>query len=340
MRSWLAPFLMFALTACSVERPPGSYEPEQDDASDDDDETSPFERDDAGSRRDGRIPLPEAGKPRPDARVDAGSAEDGGQLVEVKGPLDKLAGRYLMRLDLYSRVTSTGTPSLSLNNRMSNLFVVDVRVEDDRLVATEMLCEQTYAHQCLSSSCKSWVTRVSPAVVDEFFTPDRAIERTYNLDEETGKLTGEKKTLSLGFDEQSGKTALPTQPSDTRVWKVGSGSGVYTEFEASVSVPVVGTQTVRCQVSNVQRIETEFSAMLSQDEPTLEGVNIQVDISGTTANVIHATGTPSTQCTPAKLQEQAPEDETATLKFKRFDGDGCPTAGEFDAELAASPAFM
>jgi hypothetical protein len=337
--AFLAPWFVLLFGACTMARPEGAFdgtdppdpdaadEPDADD--DDDDDVEPIV--------DARvIPRPEASGPRPTS--DAGqtpSRVDGEVKPPVSGdPREALAGRYLMRMDMYSSLDTAGTPRIQLRNRVSNLFLVDVVFDGERLQAREALCDQTYAHRC-QSGCRGWSTKIDSAVRAEYFGGARTIEREYGYDEASGKLTAKQSAISLGYDEREGQSAVPTDASDPRVWKKGGGPGLYTIFEAT---PSIGG-TITCQVSTVQRFTTEFSGTMSGTPSSLDGKEFSFTTMTMGGVIGEPTGSSRTQCTRERFEMQPnPQNEKFVVRFKAYSGDACPST--FDSEFKPVPEFM
>jgi hypothetical protein len=341
----LAPFwLTVSLGACVMGRPDDAYSPParelppEDDDADDDDE--PVE--DAGrAPRDAKVvPRPDTGPARPPSDGGGGPATrvDGEVPAPSGDALEALAGRYLMRMDLYSTVMTTRLPRLTLKNRVSNLLMVDLVVDGDGLVGTEIMCDQTYEHDCVLG-CETWKTALDPAVVDDFFgDPKRAVTRPYTFNKATGELRGAETTMALGFDDREGQSALPRagEVSDPRLWKISAGVGMYTRFDAAVLV-AGRTTSVTCQVETVQRFPNSFAGKVAGSTPALAGAEYKLDASKSAGVVVRVRGM-SSQCTAANFEGQQGEQETGSIvRFQRYDGEGCP--GDFDKEFPPAAKF-
>lgn len=345
--------LLLSLAACTVARPDDSFVPKEDDDADDDVDPQPTEgfdddvedddtADDDEPPRDARVPAEGGGRTN-----DAGAP--GRRDSSMSGPsgsgLDALAGTYLMRMDMYSSVATTRTPMLRLKNRVSNLMMVDLRVDDGKLVASEWMCDQSYAHSCESSNCKSWKTQLNSMVRSGYFgDPERAVTRSLSFDPESRELKGERASIPLGYDEKEGEQAVPSTRDDARVWKIGSeGRGMFSLMTASVQI-AVSAQEVACEVENAQRFTTVFAGKLAAGTLSLEGVSFPLDLDATDGEVLavraaNSTSASRSQCTKANFEDSSGMQGTATVRFKRFEGQ-CPSAAQFDSMFPPSPAFM
>jgi hypothetical protein len=334
--AFLAPCFALLFGACTMARPEGAYEgaeppdpkptdePDADD--DDDDEPEPIV--------DARvIPRRDSSTPKPTADAGQVTRQDGEVTPPASGdPREALAGRYLMRMDMYSTLNTTSTPRISLSNRVSNLFMLELAFDGERLVGTEYLCDQTYAHRCLSG-CRDWSTKVDQSVRQSYFAGERSIEREYTFDKASQKLTAAEKAIALGYDEGEGQNTVPSDVSDPRLWKAAAGPGIYTSFNAVAAI------TVSCQVSTVQSFTTSFSGTLSGNPVSLDGKEFPFTAKTMGGVIGQPTGTPRTQCTRERFEMQPnPQGEKFVVRFKAFAGEGCPAS--FDREFAASPAFM
>lgn len=336
---WLC-CLLLGIAACAMPRPEGSWEPPEEDAEADDADAQvdEFDRTPSIDDEDARVDAPsrDAATDEPardgDASDDDDDTPDTGEVVSGH-PLAALDGkRFLMRMDLYSRVTTTSPVALEVKNRVSNLLWVKFSLEGETLTSTEVLCDQQYAHEC-ERGCDDWTTRVHPTVIEDFFT-NRDITRTYEFDSASRELSG-RSSMPLGFDEAEDERSVPTDESDSRVWKIGSeGFGVYTDIDVT-GLPL--RMTLDCKVSSVQRFQTTVSGELP-DSMDLESTMFELDTTGSDGAVVYVAGVPTRQCTKDNLENQDADEEASKVRFKAYDGDRCPT--DFDALLPANPAFM
>ena len=97
------------------------------------------------------------------------------------------------------------------------------------------------------------------------------------------------------------------------------------------------TRTVTCQVSTVQRFRTAFTGKAGSGG-MLEGAQFSLEHGSSDGAVVHVTGMDRQQCTKEQFDQQEAANETGIVRFKRYDGDGCPE--DFDRAFAPSPQFM
>ncbi len=334
------------LGACAVPRPDGSFAP----------------KDDAGASQAGlgKIFETDAGKGAHPHDARAASSHDDAapeptpgageeaptEPVDPSQPLAALAGRYLMRMDLYSTAEVKDVlATLQLRTRVSNLFVAEISLgdQDGHLVSVETLCDQRYAHTC-EQGCKTWQTSIDPSLAEAFFS-ERTFTRDLEVDPEARTLKGAELTMAVGFDEVEGESKLPTSTSDARVWMLDEGgqerSGVLTHLTGSVP-PL----SVDCFVSSVARFATSFDGSLSSDGAlSIEQASFALSTEGSDGRVIWAQGEPASYCSTSALSGQSDPSggaasasaSTQTVRFARFDGSGCPSATAFDDALPADP---
>ena len=340
---------LLSLGACAASRPAGSYDSTEGQS----DETKNdlgkvFDQKDAGADArgtDARTPAREDPGDEPEDEADD-SSDDGDDVtpiepVDAEHPLAELAGRYLMRMDLYSTAEATeALTTLRVRNRVSNLFLVQVSTGADvtHVVTRETLCHQVFEHFC-EEGCTSWKSTSDPDVAGLFFE-QRPVERELAVDGASRSLTAAKAALALGFDELDGENELPEDRDDERVWTLGSGSaersGLFTRLVAEIP-PLI---SVDCFVSTVQRFVTSFTGTLKASGAlSLEDVEFKLT-AGTEAAVIWAEGTPTSYCTTSQLNaDDAPSGSAVEgmqiVRFARFSGNGCPAAADFDDLLPA-----
>jgi len=331
--------LLLSLAACDVQRPVDSYTrdastlDEGDASGDADEDSSDDEGEDAGpsGEQGSRTPVP-----RPDEgdeEPDAGAGSD-----DEAHPLAALAGRYLMRVDMYS--TNALPLGISIKNRVSDVMLVDFTVRDGKLLGIETFCAETYAHTCSGggtsrsgSSC-TMKTEVLAAVKQRVAQKPVQTTREYTFDKANGVLTGQTAAMALGFDEDGKTKSVPADQGDGRVWKLSGSSGFATKFE--IQHPLLAAS---CTVDSVVRMKSRLSGKLDKAEPTLdEGVAFTFEDMGTEIGVLGATGRPTTQCSVDALSQQdEPSSVRYVTRFKRLDDDvdACPS--DFDAQLPAEP---
>ncbi|MDB4972113.1 MAG: hypothetical protein JWN48_454 [Myxococcaceae bacterium] len=320
------------LWACDVARPDGSFMPVAEQHSEH-----------GFGRADAEVPLETEG----DASRPATEAPDGGQPPSVVSdpgnPLAVLQGSYLMRVEVYSTASASKLGNtLTLKSRVSNLMVAAVRLKSDgTLGAHETLCTQSYTHECVSN-CSNWTTTVDPELPKHCVS--RAVDRDYVVSA-SGALRVAPSVIAIGFDEQDGISALPTDPSDPRVWHMGAPDeeryGVNTHLTATLGS--LATVPLSCYVGTVQRFSTAFSGQL---DLTTFGADALVqkpmlaDSGPSSAATIYVDGQPSDYCNKAQLDSasQQTPDEITVVRFKRYDGVECPTSqAAYDAVFPGDP---
>jgi hypothetical protein len=331
--------LLSALGACAVSRPDGAFIPD----SSTDTRIVGF-GDDAGEMSDDEDPPPED-----DSEVveepDAGDPD--AIPVDPSDPLAALAGRYLMRMDYYSTASgSSAGNTLTLNNRVSNLFYTELTLVDGVLQANEQLCFQNYFHTCVRGCRDPWTTAVD-SDLPRFFAK-RSVKRPYEVDAE-GNLSARTELMTLGYDDNDpNASSVPAKHTDANVWKLGDGSdptraGVRTLITATLlaggalPVPV----SLSCVVDSAQLFSTAFTTKLAKlDAASLTSQSIPLQSSGSVAKAIYASGDPSEVCDVKQLDSGDPGRQEAFVRFQAAGTfRGCPrSAAEFDKAFAASPA--
>jgi hypothetical protein len=213
--------------------------------------------------------VPDKPKPKPDAGADVGPAP------EVM--LESLAGKYLLRFDTFGTTTA---PSLRIKSRASQLWVVELSVDGDKLKSTERLCTQVSKQTC-EMGCTGAETVIDPKVITDFMQ-ERTFERTYTLDED-GTFTGERSTVLLGYDDPA-DGPIPTKDNkdDPRIWDIEPGSpreGLLT------SVTIQGNTllgNVTCTVFGAQKFVSTFRGVLqgTADKPVFPSMTLELGGSG------------------------------------------------------------
>lgn len=343
------------LGACEAPRPIGAWEPKYPDAGrtdidalgDDTDDEKATDDDDLAGQTDDDEKAPTPGK---DATVKP--PMDAGTPAPATGPYGRLPGKYLMRMDSYTEVDATeGSNRLHVQNRVSNLVFVTLRVDEDgNLVGDEKLCDQTYTVTCLQG-CNYWNTKLDP-VAQKNFVQNVTATRAYTL--EDGVLKGGESTMLLGFkaDEATSSTKLPTSLSDGSLWKldgsdpkrVGLRTIIDAELKTSGAFPI--TAKFACNLVTVQRVTGSFTfsgietsdkdaiaaAFRPFESTELSGLNTLDAVAGSTS----ASSTRSF-CSIETFSGKSPTKETNAVKFKRADDlSGCPTGAEFEKMFPGS----
>lgn len=333
LKAWYS--LLFSLGACTVSRPDGAFIPDSstdtrivgfdEDAGDED----PPPEDDSEVVGD---PEPDAGEPDPTP-------------VDPSDPLAALAGRYLMRMDYYSTAMgSSAGNTLTLKNRVSNLFYTELTLVDGVLQATEQLCFQSYYHTCVRGCRDPWTTAVD-SDLPRFFAK-RSVKRPYDVDAE-GNLSARTELMTLGYDDnEPNASSVPSKNTDANVWKLGDGSdparaGVRTLITATLLVGSALPVPLTCVVDSAQLFSTAFTAKLAKlDAASLTSQSIPLDSSGSAGKALYAAGDPADVCNVNQLDSGDPGQEEGFVRFKAAGSlTGCPkSAAEFDRAFAASPA--
>jgi hypothetical protein len=309
------------LASCDLTRPGGAFQPKEYDPRQhgfgDEDADLPDEdpsSDDAGEQTD-----PPDGSDGPPVVVDPAN------------PLSVLQGLYLMRVDVYSTASATSLGNtLTLNSRVSNLMIASLTPKDDgTLTAHETLCTQSYYHECVSN-CSGWKTDVDPELPK--LCVSRVIDRDYTVSA-AGAFSAAASTIPIGFNEVDGNGALPVDPTDARVWTMGTPDqdryGVNTHLTAKIGP--LGTTSLDCIVSTVQRFATSFAGTLdlkTYGKDALVQKPMLADTAASTAATIYVDGVPTQYCNKAQLDttsQQAPN-EISVVRFKRYTGLNCPTS--------------
>ena len=274
----------------------------------------------------------DASTPAPDAKVIVTGAPDAQPDPAPKVTLDTLAGKYLLRFDSVG-TTSSGT-ALAVRSRVSLLWLTELKVDGAKLKASERLCTQVTTQMC-KTGCATSSTVIDPKVISDFF-PKKSFERTYTLGDD-GTFTGEAATAPLGYDD-SGSGALPTMPSDSRLWDVlpgGDREGVLTSLTLTgVGVPLINN--VQCQVYGVQKLVSRFHGTLqgSALKPTIP--SMPLDLSGSDGNTVGFTGDPLCSATSGASSPV----ESGSVRMVRYDSGpalDCKDLTDFDKLLPPDP---
>ena len=340
---------LVCVLACEVTRPYGSFEPEVRDASGpggfDDDEAGGGDED-MPPEGPAKIPVRDGGaRPAGNGMRDSGGGgsqpppanEPGPPAPPPDSPLAAYAGTYLMRMDMFSQVESKVlTTTLRLKNHVSNLLLADVRVEGDRLISQETLCHQTYTHNCESGCSDGW--RTTPdAKLPAFFTHANT-ERAYVVD--GSMLRAEQAVVALGFDDPpvSADTSVPTDLSDSRLWKLEPSDpkrvGLRTRLQTQVSIAKFD-----CVVSAVQLFATTFEGAVGEASSPLEGVSFNLATPAMPGASLAAEGEPASYCNQKTLGEQAAsggKPGEQLVRFRKIESrTTCPDVAMFEQALPA-----
>ncbi|MET0285012.1 MAG: hypothetical protein ABW352_11095 [Polyangiales bacterium] len=320
---------LLLIVGCDMGRPYGSYMPRQtDDESARDAGTRDADDDGDEGPSTGVVIPPRGGDDAP-----------GPDQPPPDSPLAAYAGTYLMRMDMYSALsTSVATTKLAVNNRISNFILAKIGVEDDRLVSQETFCHQTYAHNCTSGCVDGWRTTPDKGLAVVF--PRSQAGRSYRIDGDV--LVGEQSVFALGFEDEnvSETTVLPKDMNDARLWKLESGGvGLVTRLQTKVTAFGI-MQTFDCEVSAVQLFGSSFEGGLGEPEAPLEGVRFKMDVPALAAAPLAAVGMPTAFCNTKAISEQEAEGSAGEsyVRFRKTDiEDECPTVGVFEEQLPADP---
>jgi hypothetical protein len=328
--------LSFALGACAVSRPNGAFIPDSsaDTRIEGFDDEGDVPNEDPPPDGDSEV----VGDPEPDA------PEPDATPVDPSDPLAALAGRYLMRMDYYSTASgSSAGNTLTLKNRVSNLFYTELTLVDGVLQANEQLCFQNYYHTCVSGCRDPWTTAVD-SDLPRFFA-QRSVKRPYDVDAE-GNLRARTELMTLGYDHnEPNASSVPAKHTDANVWKLGDGNdptraGVRTLISATLLVGALRV-SLSCVVDSAQLFSTAFTTKLANlDAASLTSQTIPLDSSGSRAKAIYAAGDPADVCDVEQLESGDPGQQEGFVRFKAAGTlRGCPrSAAEFDKAFAASPA--
>lgn len=349
MRLLVSFALVFALNACELPRPEGSYVPIPSDAE--------MERgligEDAGSSDAGVvIPTIPGGGPSgvgmpggpgggsegggtPGGGMPGGGAggTDAGMLNPAAQRLKQLEGRYLMRMDMLSTASArvAGLIQVSVRNRVSHLVASQLYVEGEELKGTERLCYQTFEHVC-TNGCTSLTTTMHPSVRTELI--QLQVPRSYTV---SGmKLTGASQTMLLGFDA-SKNASLPTQNSDSRVWDLVSGNpreGMLLTIDTRSRL-----KNLMCQVYNVQGFVSRFEGQLggTSEAPSLENREFVLSTAGSTGETLGASNSDCAAddgATPSTVKESV-RFVKVTDQIDEQTFWSCPSQTEWDSRLKA-----
>jgi hypothetical protein len=301
--------LAHALVAgCEVPRPDGAFLPEPPE------EAGAAPDTDFGDAGADYVPPSDAGDPFGgfDTGVVAPDAGTGGPGTDpALLRLTALAGRYLMRMDMFSTGVIEAGVTSTLPTRVSYLYLTELQVRGDQLVAVERLCHETFAHSCtpscsmntkevVSSAQRLWSTRIT---------------RTYTLSGTT--LAGRRATYTIGYDGAPEDDA-PGSVADARVWDVVAGGDregfqVYGEFQTrAVVVPV----TANCTAKTSQRLVTAFGGKLAGTDsaPQLYGSSLRFELDATDTRTGDLGSTGSKDC-PAAGGVSTPDFTKAYVRF-------------------------
>lgn len=312
-----------AFAACEISRPAGSYTPE--------------ERAPTIAEITREKPMPDAGTEDTDSEVvpDMEPTEDPSVTTDPADPLSKLVGNYLMRVDVYSEadVSQSGT-AVSTSNRVSNLLLAKVRLQDGRLISSETLCHQSYSTTCLKNTCSEWKTEVVSAIAKRYF-PQLKVERAYDVND-TGKLVAERSVLALGFDEDAAVDALPINTLDPRVWVTTPNNTAIYGLGTVINAKV-GFVLLECLVNAVQRFATAFGGQLdmSLSDPLTQKAML-VDTGGTAGATVDAKGSPNPPCNKSSIDAAGAKanESTTVVRFRRTDLANCPASiSDFESKF-------
>lgn len=316
--------VLLVLTACDLPLPSGAYEP--------DDLDLKTGIGDAGRSGDAMVDLPPVpGGTMTGTPDSGGTGDDSGVASGDEQRLQALAGRYLMRMDMFSKATVDALPGLQLvtRNRISHLLVSELYVEGGELKSNERLCHQTFAHAC-EKGCTTLKTVMLPQVTDKLVgIPPSA--RSYTLS--GSELSGNSIKMLLGFDF-SANQALPTSNSDNRVWDIGgTAGGMMAHLDST------GLFAVSCNVFSVQTFASKLSGRLggSAAAPSLVGQSFTLDTTGAIAKSL---GASDSKCTdkggPDPVQGQQTVRFFAAPYLDRAALFGCPDAALWEQDLPAA----
>jgi hypothetical protein len=292
--------------ACEVPRPEGAFVPEPAE------EAGAAPDTDFGDAGADYMPSSDGGDPFGGFDADVVTPEAGGPATDpALLRLTALAGRYLMRMDMFSTGVIEAGVTSTLPTRVSYLYLTELQVRGDQLVAAERLCHETFAHSCspncsmntkevVSSAQRLWSTRIT---------------RNYTLSGAT--FAGQRATYAIGYDGAP-EDDVPGSASDARVWDVVAGGDregfqVYGEFQTrAVVIPV----TANCTAKTTQRLVTAFSGKLAGTDsaPLLYGTSLRFEIDATDTRTGDLGSTGSKDC-PAGGGASTPDFTKAYVRF-------------------------
>lgn len=332
--------LVPALSGCELSRPEGAYTPFVPEAG------APIVEFEDGSVGNGPpINIPGMG----------GDDDGGGGGTTIPEPDNEsykgLVGSFAMRLDedTFSSSKTGGLVSvdLSMDNRVSRFLLAQIEERDGRLVSSEWLCHQTHVHVCKSSQCKSATTTIFPSAA-RLLPTAVPITRDLTLSPD-GTLAAPLASTYLGFDASADK-ALPTSTKDERMWDpipdVSGREGLYTDLSMTVQVNnILGAESVRCQLSVVQRLELGWSVSVKNGDVLELGSQPGTFEVGpaTSGAILAAVAQPTNKTEDCKGNGTSQDSTTKRAAVAQFHALGakrvkaCPTLHEFDNMLPAAP---
>jgi hypothetical protein len=337
---------VFWLGACTLERPPGAFDPVYD--SGEDREIEDYEMQEAS------VPVPGTGGGfYRDAGAKPNPTGDGGSNSEpdpVDRSLSELIGPYWFRIDHYTSSTQSisrppaPTLTVSIRNRTSYMGVALIDQGANGLVSFERICQQTFAHRCVTGCVNGDTkTTVHPNALAMLNDVEPTM-RVLTLDQAAMQLKGQAHSFALGY-KGTEDMSLPQSPTDARVWDTHPLQQGLEGFDtqAIVAVTQLGiTRTAGCQMNLVLKFQNNWSIPLKKS-----GEVFQMDgpgtasLTGTDSKVLRATG--SGEASDADCMGNDDPDATMDLRTQiRFlkvtpqDIERvCPKISEFDQRLPA-----
>ncbi len=171
------------------------------------------------------------------------------------------------------------------------------------------------------------------------------IKRTLKLGDD-GTLSAPLASTYLGFDASSNNNP-PTSTSDPRMWDPLPGTsgreGLYTDLSITVKPnAIIAAETVRCQLSIVQKLETGWSVRVREgDTHALHGKSGKFQVGPATGgSILDAKANPSSRLDDCKGNNASSKDKTTVLDSAahfHFLSSArvrtCPKVEEFEAVL-------
>jgi hypothetical protein len=212
----------------------------------------------------------------------AGNAGDAGNAGAVSTPtsaaldpaVQAVAGRYLMRLDIFSiALLRESLVTADLPTRVSYLYITELQPSTDGhgLVGVERLCHQTFESSC-SPSCSASSAALTASIQHLWRTNQ---QRSYRLDGQ--QIVGEANAYRIGYDDPSETADPPGAANDARTWDNGNGFQVQASFTK-------GVLSADCTARTTQRLSLSFSGTLggTAAAPSLAGSRaLQANVSAT-----------------------------------------------------------
>jgi hypothetical protein len=291
----------------------------------------------AGSQGAGGTPASPTGS--------AGNAGDAGAVstptsAVVDSAVQAVAGRYLMRLDIFSTAMLRETlVTADLPTRVSYLYITELQPSTDGhgLVGVERLCHQTFESSC-SPSCSAASAALTASIQHLWRTNQ---QRSYRLDGQ--QIVGEANAYRIGYDDPSETADPPGAANDARTWDSGNGFQVHASFTK-------GVLSADCTARTTQRLSLSFSGTLggTAAAPSLAGSRaLQANVSATRTGDLGSEGDDSCPKNPRGVSSldggsrsvlrfaPLPASISAMKDTKALFTEACPAASAWNTALPA-----